>query len=358
MQIHVYAKDYYRVVPHSLSTVIWSSDSTTMRIVLGAEDRRGIRPAHERSPACSPQHRPERSTHQSRFTRLREQLRRRIRTRTYRGVPHIRAASRELVLRLQPDDPMHLLNSRRTPQCTDDHHRHTTSRVHIDDRTHVRRIGIRAPHEPQPSVTADDPGRCTFDGWSLDNLPRADEPTRPPAPNLTLTSRQRAPHRTTSFLSVSSNALTFALGFADRREATLHVVHYIDADDMPIKTDSPYYGDRLHGTVDAHRDHVTDPGHLRRSLDLRLCPCRTGTVSRQNSRRILAFVIMVDAPRLVALSALVGCCTRRFKADGTPRPLLGPPHPELCHLGVLRPRRNTTALARSRCPRWRLRPYR
>ena len=62
MQIHVYARDYYRVVPHSLSTVIWSSDSTTMRIVLGAEDRRGIRPAHERSPACSPQHRPERST--------------------------------------------------------------------------------------------------------------------------------------------------------------------------------------------------------------------------------------------------------------------------------------------------------
>ena len=105
--------------------------------------------------------------------------------------------------------------------------------------------------------------------------------------------------------SSSDDALEFALTLAVTEGASLHVVHCISPEDMPVETDSPRFENRFRTEMTRQREHTSaalcsHPGPW-------TYECKHGdptSVILAMADKYDAFTIVVGSPRRGAISAI------------------------------------------------------
>ncbi len=103
----------------------------------------------------------------------------------------------------------------------------------------------------------------------------------------------------------SVDVLDFALSLATAEDASLHVVHCINAEDQPVETDSPQFEKRLNSAMIAQRERTLSA--LASHAGNWTYDCKHGDPAGlilSTAEQYDAFTIVIGAPRRGPISAL------------------------------------------------------
>ncbi|MDI9917425.1 universal stress protein [Rhodococcus sp. IEGM 1379] len=105
--------------------------------------------------------------------------------------------------------------------------------------------------------------------------------------------------------SSSEDALEFALSLAGEEDASLHIVHCISPEDMPVETDSPRFENRFRAEMTRQREHTS--AALESHKGSWTYDCQHGDpaeVILSMADKYDAFTIVVGSPRRGPISAI------------------------------------------------------